>query len=48
VESKSLVISKGVLSLFGVQVEDEGFYVCAISDSVSTKYAQAQLIVNGK
>ena len=48
VESRSLVISDGVLSLLDVQVEDEGFYVCAISDSVSTIYAQAQLVVNGK
>lgn len=28
-------------------MEDEGFYVCSISRGSNTKYAQAELIVNG-
>lgn len=37
----------GNLEIKDVRVEDEGFYVCSISNSHSTKYAQAELVVNG-
>jgi hypothetical protein len=37
----------GDLEIKSVRVEDEGFYVCSISNSFATKYAQAQLEVNG-
>lgn len=37
----------GDLEIKSVRVEDEGFYVCSISNSYGTKYAQAQLEVNG-
>ncbi len=38
----------GDLSIKNVRVDDEGFYVCAISDHNSENYAQAELTVNGK
>jgi hypothetical protein len=39
--------SGGDLEIRGVRVEDEGFYVCSLSNAASVKYAQAQLVVNG-
>jgi hypothetical protein len=35
----------GNLEIKRVLVEDEGFYICSISNSYGTKYAQAQLLV---
>ena len=37
----------GDLEIRHLRVEDEGFYVCSISNSKNVKYAQAELIVNG-
>ena len=37
----------GHLEIKNLRVEDEGFYVCSISNAKSAKYAQAELVVNG-
>lgn len=40
--------TNGDLEIKNVRVEDEGFYTCSMSYGSQTKYAQAQLEVNGE
>lgn len=40
--------TNGDLEIKNVRVEDEGFYTCSMSYRSQTKYAQAQLEVNGE
>ena len=40
-------VQNGVLEIKILRVEDEGFYVCSMSNKKSIKYAQAELVVNG-
>jgi hypothetical protein len=46
-KNRILVLNNGDLLIRQVQIEDEGFYVCSISDSRESKFAQAQLTVKG-
>ncbi len=40
-------MNNGDLEILNAKAEDEGFYVCSISDYEQTKYSQAYLTING-
>ena len=46
--TKRVTITRnGDLEIKNAIIEDEGFYICSIKNSLISKYAQAQLLVNG-
>ena len=48
-DSRRFTVSRnGDLEIVDVRVEDEGHYVCSISNQRDVKYAQAKLTVNGE